>query len=283
MKNNLKRIASLALAVTVLLCSLLFSSCGAPKLEDVKDDFTRLIKESYGINAILFGDGLSGYGNLDYDEESDTYYTFYYTKKDGRLCAYRDSELGRYVVLKVSDTDGEGCVYKNEDRGEYFYPSDIEYTDADHTLPDTPYGYRHVRADERCTTINEIASLASTVYSEDYLADLFTFLFDNSSSESLDKVFSAKYIEMVDEESGKSYLLCADANTCPPVDDGKRVYDYDSMVIAKRSRSNYVNVEIKAYGRYADLENGTITTGWHTVSLSFVRENGEWRLDSPTY
>ena len=55
MKNNLKRIASLALAVTVLLCSLLFSSCGAPKLEDVKDDFTRLIKESYGINAILFG------------------------------------------------------------------------------------------------------------------------------------------------------------------------------------------------------------------------------------
>ena len=34
---------------------------------------------------------------------------------------------------------------------------------------------------------------------------------------------------------------------------------------------------------FADIESAEILTGWHTVKLSFVKQNGEWRLDAPTY
>ena len=278
-----KRIVSLFFAFIMLMGVLSMTSCGAPKLDEVKGEFERLIKESYAINEILFGDGLSGYGNLDYDEATGIYDTLYYTTADGRLCAYRDTKKGEYVVLRVADADGEGCVFKNEEKGRYYFPTELTYDEGDRTLPETPYGYRHVRTDERCTTVNEITALASTVYSEDYLADLFTILFDIGSAEETGMTYSAKYIEMVDEESGKTYLLCADAKTSPPIDDGERIYDYESMVIGKRSRRNYVNLEIRAYGRYADTERGEVVTGWHTVTLSFVKQGGEWRLDAPTY
>ena len=88
---------------------------------------------------------------------------------------------------------------------------------------------------------------------------------------------------MTDDKSGEKYLLCADHTTVPPVVDEVRIYDYSSMTIAKRSRRNYVNVDIKAYGTYADVERGEVVEGWHTVTLSFVRQGGEWRLDTPTY
>ena len=283
MKKSLKRVTSLLLAAIILVGALSLSSCAPPKLEDVKDEFVRLIKESYGINEILFGEGLSGYGNLDYDKESGIYYTYYYTRADGRLCAYRDTAAGKYVVLKVLDADGEGCIYKDEERGVYMFPTDLEYDEADPTLPDTPIGYRHVRKGERCSSINEIAALASTVYSEDYLADIFTVLFGDDHSIDSGSTYAAKYIEMTDEKSGEKYLLCADTVTVPPIDNGERYYDFDTMKIAKRSRNNYVAIEIRAYGRHIDVEKGDIVVGWHDVSLSFTRQGNEWRLDSPTY
>lgn len=283
MKNVFKRIASGLLAAVMLSAALVMTSCGAPSIDDVREDFAKLIEDSYNVNDILFGDGLSCYGNLSFDEESGTYYTLYTTKTDGDLCAYLNKDTNEYVVLAVKDEDGEGCIYKNESEGRYYYPTRLEYDEASDRLPETPYGYLHVRADERCTTVNEIASLAATVYSEDYLADMFTMIFGDEVSLEGDDTTAAKYVEMTDEESGKTYLLCANSTVCPPIDDGKRVYDLDSMTVAKRSRSSYVNIEIRAYGKHADLEKGEITTGWHTVSLSFTKQNGEWRLDSPTY
>lgn len=283
MKKTLKSITSLLLALILTVGVLSLSSCAPPKLEEVKDEFIRLIKESYAINEILFGEGLSGYGNLDYDSQTGIYYTYYYTKTDGRLCAYRDTENGRYVVLRVSDADGEGCVYKNDEKGIYMFPTELEYDDANPGLPDTPYGYRHVREEERCTSINEIATLASTVYSEDYLSDIFTIIFGDSKSIDSGSTHAAKYIEMTDDKSGERYLLCADRTTVPPIFEEIRIYDYSSMTIAKRSRRNYVNISIKAYGTFADVNKGEVVEGWHNVTLSFVRQGGEWRLDSPTY
>lgn len=274
---------SCSLALLLLISTLSLSSCGAPDIEDVRDEFTRLIKESLEVNEILFGRGLSGYGDLKYDEDTNTYYTVYYTKKDGRLCAYRDNELGKYVVLAYRDEDGEGCVYKDEEKGIYLYSTELEYVELEN-LPDTPRGYHHVRTDERCSSLSEIANMASSVYSEDYLSELFAFLFgDISSLDGNIDAASPKYVEMTDESSGAKYLLCADENTCPIIDDGSRVYDYDSMKIAKRSRHSYVNIEIRACGKYADTERGEVAVGWHTVSISFTRQDGGWRLDSATY
>ena len=45
----------------------------------------------------------------------------------------------------------------------------------------------------------------------------------------------------------------------------------------------HFTVEIVANGRYLDYENYEVKTGEHTVTLTFVFENGEWRLDTPTY
>lgn len=283
MKKTINLAVSALLALMLALGVLSLSSCGAPKLEEVKDEFTRLIKESFAVNEILFGDGLSGYGSLDYDEASKTYYIHYYTRTDGQLCAYRDQKLGKYVVLCVSDTDGEGCVYKNEEKGRYYFPTELEYTEANSSLPDTPMGYRHVRTDERCTSINEISAMAAKVYSEDYLADMFTMIFSDGAPSDIDIGFTPKYIEFTDEHTNKKYLLCADATTCPPLIDEERVYDYDTMRIGKNSRSSHVNIEIRAYGKYADIEKGAVAVGWHDVTLSFVRQGNEWRLDSPTY
>ena len=281
-KTTIKRLTALIITLLLVGNTMLLSSC-APKLEEVKDEFIRLIKESYAVNELLFGDGLSGYGILEYDEASGVYYSNYYTVDHGRLCAYRDKSLGKYVVLSVRETETDGWVYKNETRGWYYYPTDLEYSEGPRTLPDTPYGYRHVRADERFTTINQLSAYAATVYSEDYLADLFTILFDSGATVDYESDTPPKYLEMTDSESGQVYLLCADKKTCPPIDDGKRIYDYDSITIAKRSRRAYVNVEIRAYGKYADTASGEVVVGWHTVKLSFVNQNGEWRLDSPTY
>ena len=34
---------------------------------------------------------------------------------------------------------------------------------------------------------------------------------------------------------------------------------------------------------YIDYENFSVVNGEHTVTLTFVYENGAWRLDTPTY
>ena len=282
-KKTIKQATALILVLILTAGALSMVSCGAPKLDEVKDDFVKLIRDSFEVNEILFGDGLSGYGILEYDEATGVYYSNYYTVTDGRLCAYRDKALGKYVVLRVSDTDGEGCVYKDEARGRYYFPTDLAYSEGPRDLPDAPAGYRHVRADERCTTVNEIATFASTVYSEDYLADLFTILFNSANSTNIDDSYTAKYMEMTDADSGKSYLLCADSVKCPPIYEEDRLYDYNSMKIASKSRSKFVNVEVQAYGKYADVERGEVVTGWHTVRLSFVKQGDGWRLDTPTY
>ena len=88
---------------------------------------------------------------------------------------------------------------------------------------------------------------------------------------------------MADTENGKKYLVKADADLYAPLTQEVRIYDLETMVIAKNSRKNFVNVEINSFGTYVDLEAGAVKTGWSTITVSFVRQNGEWRLDSPTY
>jgi hypothetical protein len=55
------------------------------------------------------------------------------------------------------------------------------------------------------------------------------------------------------------------------------------MKIVSPSKAELINVEITANGRYIDYENFEVKTGAHTVTLTFVFENGKWKLDTPTY
>ncbi len=262
-------------------------SCAPPKLEEVKDTFEELIKSSENVNRILFGDGLAVYGDMKYDEGTKTYYTIYYNGSSEKLCAYYDGDSHSYKVLRYGEKGQGTPVYADDEMGIYLYATDISYVDSNKELPDAllPAGYKFVRTDEVCTSIKQITALASSVYSTEYLADIFEATIGvNGSGEVLsDESLSAKYSEITDEESGKKYLIRADHNVCEPTVTFTRVYDLDSMVIAKNSRSSFVNVEIRSYGPYVDFEAGTSRIGWSTTRLAFVKQDGEWRLDSPSY
>ena len=275
----MKRIISVILAlVAVMAVAASAVSCAAPKLEDVKDTFVQLIKDSEEINRILFGDGLSVYGDMSYDEESGLYYCIFYTKEHGKLCAYYDKNKGEYVTLAFEDGAEDLTLVT---------PIEYEYTDYNSSLPEAflPADYYFVRTDEVATTASEIAEVAAKVYSEDYLADIFETLIGglDESAVIIDEDFMPRYKEISDGESGKKYLVKASAKLCPPITTEVREYDFDSMTITKNSRKNFVSVEIRSYGTYVDMEAGEVKTGWSTVTLSFVKQNGEWRLDTPTY
>lgn len=279
----------ISLLTLLLVCAsvLPMISCAAPKLDEVKDTFVDLIKRSENVNRILFGDGLAVYGDMKYDEATKTYYTLYYHSELGKVCAYYDSVSHQYEVLRYGEAGEGDAVYEDSEKGIYLYPCDLTYSDSNNQLPEAllPTGYKFVRTDEVCTSINQITALASTVYSTEYLADVFEATMGISGS---DEVLSgeeivAKYSEITDAESGKKYLVRADHNVCEPHVTYTRVYDFESMVIAKNSRSSFVNVEIRSYGPYADIEAKETRIGWSTVKLSFVKQDGEWRLDSPTY
>lgn len=284
MKRFFKSIISILLIVSALLSA---TSCAAPKLEDVRDTFVDLIERSAEVNRILFGAGLSVYGDMSYDEATKTYYCEFYNKDEGRLIAYFDNETREYVTLRYGEVGEGNPVYKNEEEGIYLYPSDIIYTDTNKDLPDSllPSNYKYVRLDEVCTSINQITALASLVYSEDYLADVFETTMGSGEGDGVlaSENFAAKYMEVTDAEKGKKYLVRADLSHCPAQVDYERVYDFSTMVIARNSRKSYVNVEISSFGTYVDLDAKEVKVGWSTVRLSFVKQNGEWRLDTPTY
>ena len=148
-----------------------------------------------------------------------------------------------------------------------------------------PSGYKFVRTDEICTSVNQITELASSVYSIDYLADIFEAILGVSGSGEVlsGELLVAKYTEITDTESGKKYLARADHNVCVPQVTFTRVYDFSTMEIMKNSRASFVTIEIRSFGTYADIEEGEVSVGWSTTRLSFVKQDGEWRLDTPTY
>jgi hypothetical protein len=279
------RIGALLLAMLIAVLSVAsLTSCAPPKLEDVKEIYVDLIKRSADVNQILFGSGLSVYGEIAYEPESKTYYSVFYTKELGKLCAYYDKATGEYITLKYGEP-GEDAVYTDKEKGIYLYPCDYKYEDNGGNLPPEPMNYKFVRFDERCVTVNEISTLAASVYSEDYLGEVFENVMGGVIGEDyvMNETFVPKYREMFDSFTGKKYLVKASISECPALITEERVFDFDSIEIKRGSKKKFVTVSIRSYGRYVDVEAGEILTGWSTIELSFVLQNGEWRLDTPTY
>ena len=55
------------------------------------------------------------------------------------------------------------------------------------------------------------------------------------------------------------------------------------MSVLRSSKRNRVTVEIEAKGRYLDYDTLEIKVAKKKKQLTFVRQNNEWRLDTPTY
>lgn len=131
--------------------------------------------------------------------------------------------------------------------------------------------YEIVQSESGYLTADSIKEAASKVYSDDYLEGIYTMAFDGYSDG--ESVTTARYLE------ADGYFLRYTYGEKDPFDilEGKqRRYLFDTMKIVRPSSADYVNVEIESY--LLGIEDEKLT-----VTLRFTLEDGEWRLDSPTY
>ena len=131
---------------------------------------------------------------------------------------------------------------------------------------DTFDGYEYVRDECKYQTIEQIKLAAEKIYSKNYLKNIYVQIFDGYMIDS-QHYNLAKYIE--NTKGFFCYSLDEDL-----VD--KLVFDHSTMKIIKPSRADYVNIEISA----APENNPSAT---FKMKVSFILENGEWYLESPSF
>ncbi len=284
-----------------------------PELAEVEDRFEALIRSSAEINTVLFGKGLATYPRI-YEQRTphkvtykgEEYTIYYYTFEDesvGEIVAYwyyvRIAEGPendrRYVCYDIQtgavvDTVKEGAYRyalktKEQKEGDYLYRSGAyyyyelpEYKDpvffytAADDVDDGLY-YDYCTPDCGYSSIQEIKQAAAEVYSGAYLTSIFENQFTGVMfSEADNGILYARYREY--NENGYTYLQ--KSNLVEGYDLPDRRFDFDTMRIAKGSKSKYVIIEIESY--IAGDEENRIT-----MKLSFAKENGNWFLDSPSY
>lgn len=129
----------------------------------------------------------------------------------------------------------------------------------------SPLGYDYVMENASFHSSSEIRASAERIFSEKYLSSVFETVFDGVMIDN-----DRAYLRFFEDDKGfyqnssaLDYKL------------SERIYDYSSMKIISPSSANYVNISIESYS-LSDLKE-------NTVCLSFVYENGNWFLDSPTY
>ena len=125
--------------------------------------------------------------------------------------------------------------------------------------------YSIVMENSEFLTVDSMKMAVEKVYSKDYAADIYESAFDGVMT----GVASA-YVRFYD--NGKN--LCQNKNATE-FKISERIYDYSSMEIVEPSSGDYVNIEIDSY----TVDDPTV----RRIKLSFVLENNNWYLDSPSY
>lgn len=128
-------------------------------------------------------------------------------------------------------------------------------------------GQEYVTPYAKYASIGEMKAAIAAVYSTEYRESLFETLFVGFADTDLGGVMPARFSE--DER----YLY--QNKYVNPLVEGVRVYDYAGMEIVSYSHSSLLRVSIPSY-----TENNP--DEWKTVYLTFVYENGDWYLDSPS-
>ncbi len=115
--------------------------------------------------------------------------------------------------------------------------------------------------------IFDMKAAISAVYSVKYRQSLYESLFTGYADGEVSVIMPARFSE--DEK----YLY--QNRHIDPLVEGVRVYDYATMEITDESSSTFLRVSVSSYSEAHPHE-------WRTVYLSFVYENGDWYLDSPS-
>lgn len=288
-------IKALSLCLVLVMGISLFTSCSQPpELESVKDTFVSLIEKSVEVNEIFFGEGLPTYarvegdGNLLYDEEHKAYYSFI-TDGNNVIVKYKLEDGDWQYAIKTLEAANMEALYKDSE-GYFYYPTD--YVEEENNFiydEDMPEHYDYVLVDCKYQDIESIMALAESVYTKAYLkgedwqegdlayGGVYAAMFDGIALGT-----EISYARYMNDNSADGYYLLK-SNQFEPYFTEHKTYNYDTMKIVRPSKANLVNIEITANGRYIDYESFEVKTGEHTVTLTFVFEGGEWRLDTPTY
>lgn len=110
-----------------------------------------------------------------------------------------------------------------------------------------------------------IKAEAERIYSSKYLAALYETAFDGVL------IADGSYLRFY-EESGQLYQ----AKNADSFSYQRKIYNYSTMKIVKPSDDDYVTVELEAY-------DVGMSHKPRILKITFVKEGGEWYLDSPTY
>lgn len=116
-------------------------------------------------------------------------------------------------------------------------------------------------------SIADMQAAIAAVYSTEYRESLYESLFTGYAADEMSVMMPARFSE--DEK----FLYMS--RYVDPLVKGVRVYDYASMEIVEYSHASRLRVSIMSYTE--DHPNV-----WKKVYLSFVFENGDWYLDSPS-
>ncbi|MBE6653004.1 MAG: hypothetical protein E7610_06280 [Ruminococcaceae bacterium] len=128
-------------------------------------------------------------------------------------------------------------------------------------------GHEFVKPYAKFGSIPEMKQAISAVYSVEYRESLFETLFTGYADEDLSVAMPARFYE------NDKYLF--QNQHVDSLVKGIRLYDYSTMQILKGSNSRYLRISVSSCTEDKPDE-------WVTVNLSFVYENGDWYLDSPS-
>ena len=128
-------------------------------------------------------------------------------------------------------------------------------------------GQQFVTPYAKYASIAEMQAAIAAVYSTEYRESLYESLFTGYAADEMSVIMPARF----SEDDRFLYM----SKYVDPLVDGMRVYDYASMEIVSYSHSSRLRVSINSYTEDRPEE-------WKRVYLSFVYENGDWYLDSPS-
>lgn len=114
-------------------------------------------------------------------------------------------------------------------------------------------------------TVDSIKIAIERIYSKEYSADIYESAFDGIMTGA-----ASAYVRFYDNGS----RLCQNKNASV-FNITERIYDYSSMTMVEPSSGDYVNIEIDSY----TVDDPTV----RRLKLSFVFQNNNWYLDSPSY
>ena len=126
-------------------------------------------------------------------------------------------------------------------------------------------GYEQVMENTDFLSVEEMKAAAEAIYSEDYISDIYEGAFDGIMTGN-----ASAYVRFYDNGEWLYQNMNKGAFTL-----NERIYDYSTMKIIDPSTTDYINVSLESYSLADGIRR--------IVYLSFVYENGNWYLDSPTY